>query len=462
MGQGVFAARAYVYTWVTTYGEEGPPSPPTLANGWSNGVWTIDLFQPDPLDQGVRRTIDRKRIYRTITGTDGVTTYFLVVTLPATQAQYIDQALDSDIAFNTQLESLNWFPPPDDLEGFVSSVNGMIVGWRKNEVWFAEIYRPHAWPPGYVVTTEFPIVGLGVCGAAIVVCTQGTPYVVNGPNPGSMSMTKVLLPEPCTHPGSIVGTDIAVVYQSPNGLVEVAQSGAAANLTESWITRERWRELAPSSGTRGVKLTSLYFAFGIGADGSSTGFTLGLKSLAEQLLGAGYPQSQSGYGVTPLSGRHSLGFMSLTPPNAVPVDNVQIDPWTGAGLLIQDGQVYHYDFNDDAPTLVPYLWRSKIFQQHARKNYEAVKVFFTVPPNTPPQNPERNTLDPQVLDDGQYAILRVYGDGRLFTTREVRQSGELLRIYSGAKFEDWQIEIEGRVLIDSVQAATSVKELGTI
>jgi hypothetical protein len=111
---------------------------------------------------------------------------------------------------------------------------------------------------------------------------------------------------------------------------------------------------------------------------------------------------------------------------------------------------------------VPYIWRSKIYQQLAKKNYEAMKVFFTVPPSTPPQNAERNTLDPQVLDQGQYAILRVYADGQLFTTRELRRSGELLRIYSGAKFEDWQIEVEGRVLIDSIEAATSVKELGRI
>jgi hypothetical protein len=461
-GQGVYAARAYVYTWLSSYGEEGPPSAPTLANGWSNGVWTIDLFQPDPLDQGVRRTIDRKRIYRTVTSTSGVTSYFFVVELPAAQPQYVDAALDSDIAVNDQLASLNWFPPPDDLQGFVASVNGMMVGWRANEVWFAEIFRPHAWPPGYVITTEFPIVGIGVCGSSIVVCTQGTPYVVNGNAPGNMAMTKILLPEPCTHPGSIVGTDIAVLYQSPNGLIEVAQSGAAANLTESWITRERWQALAPVSGSRAIKLTSLYFAFGIGSDGTSSGFTLGLKSLAEQTLGAGYPEAQGGYGITPLAGRHSIGFMPLTPPNGFTVDNVLVDPWTGIGLLIQGSGVYYYDFTDQAPVIVPYIWRSKIYQQLAKKNYEAMKVFFTVPPSTPPQNAERNTLDPQVLDQGQYAILRVYADGQLFTTRELRRSGELLRIYSGAKFEDWQIEVEGRVLIDSIEAATSVKELGRI
>jgi hypothetical protein len=34
-GIGVLEARAYVYTWVTEYGEEGPPSPAATNTGWS-------------------------------------------------------------------------------------------------------------------------------------------------------------------------------------------------------------------------------------------------------------------------------------------------------------------------------------------------------------------------------------------------------------------------------------------
>jgi hypothetical protein len=461
-GQGVYAARSYVYTRLTTYGEEGPPSPPALVNGWSNGTWVITIPPADPLDQGVQRTINRTRIYRTITSTTGQTTYFLVAEIPVSQTTYADTSDDATIGFNDQLVSLFWFPPPADLQGFVAFINGMTVGWRANELWFSEVFRPHAWPPNYVLTTEFPIVGLGITGQSLVVCTEGTPYVVSGALPDGMSMAKVLLPEPCTHPGSIISTDIAVLYQSPNGLIEVDQTGAAANMTESWVTRDHWQALAPVSGSRAIKLTSLYFAFGTGANSSSQGFTLGLRTLAEQAIGTGYPQAQQGYGIMPLRGKHTLGFMPLTAPNAVDVDNVLSDPWTGAGLLLQGGRIYYYDFSDQAPLIMPYIWRSKIYRQLAKKNYQAVKVFFSVPPNTPAQNPNRNMADPQALDGGQYAILRVFANGQLFTTREVRQSGELLRVYSGGKFDDWQIEIEGRVLINSVQAATSVKELGAI
>ena len=44
-------------------------------------------------------------------------------------------------------------------------------------------------------------------------------------------------------------------------------------------------------------------------------------------------------------------------------------------------------------------------------------------------------------------------------TRELRETGELMRLPSGFKADFWQIELEAVVSIDSVQMATSVKEL---
>jgi hypothetical protein len=106
---------------------------------------------------------------------------------------------------------------------------------------------------------------------------------------------------------------------------------------------------------------------------------------------------------------------------------------------------------------VPYKWRSKTYQQLSAKNFEAIKVWFTVPDSTPPQV-DRDFDDPQPeLGPNQYGIIRVYTDGQLWTTRELRKSGELLRIYSGIKVEQWQFEIEGRVNVSNLQ---SLRPLG--
>jgi hypothetical protein len=472
-GASVFEARGYVYTWVTEYGEEGPPSLPTVVNGWSNATWTINCFQPMPENMGAdypatdvdgnpilddlgnpvmlpaKRNITKTRIYRTISNQAGQGTYFFVDEMPVTQAVYEDSIGDDVVALNAQLQSLFWFAPPEDLQEILPFPNGIAVGFRKNEIWFSEAYRPHAWPPGYVITTEFPIVGLGVCGQAIVACTQGNPYVANGVNPSSMALTKINLAEPCLHRGSIVTTDTTVLYVSQNGLIQISQSGTGDNMTEGWISREKWQKLTPHQRVRAIKHTSSYFAFG--GDPIRDGFTVELSA-----------EDKTSFTIWPQAGGHRLGFNKLSSPNDMDIVNVVIDPWTGTGMLVQGGGVWYFDFTDQSPIIVPYVWRSKTYQQTARRNFEAIRVWFTVPDTTPVQV-ERNVNEPQpTLGQNQYGIVRVYADGQLYTTRELRTSGELLRIYSGGKFEQWQFELEGRVNISNMQVSTSVKELGTI
>ncbi len=451
--------RAYVYTWITEYGEEGPPSPPTIVNGWSNGTWTISMFTPPPDEMGVTRNITTTRIYRTVPSTTGQTTYFFITDIPVLQETYIDVVPDPTVALNTILPSVLWTPPPEGLQGIMSMPNGMAVGFRGNEIWFAEPYRPHAWPAAYVLTTEFPIVGIGVTGQAVVACTSAAPYTAIGVNPSSMSLTKALSPEPCLSRGSIVSTDEGVYFCSTNGLIKVDQNGVAGNTTEAWITRERWRELTPTKNIRAIKLASSYFAFGTVAGTDHTvaqdGFTIELGT------------DSSSFTIWPQPGGHRLGFSSMSAPHDFDIYNVQVDPWTGIGILIQNANVYYYDFADQAPAIQPYIWRSKLYQQQFKKNFEAIKVYFSVPPGSPAQNAVRKTdatddASWNTLDADRWGYIRVFADGNLVTVREIRSSGELLRILSGYKYETWQFEIEGRVLISNIQIATSVRELASV
>jgi hypothetical protein len=153
-----------------------------------------------------------------------------------------------------------------------------------------------------------------------------------------------------------------------------------------------------------------------------------------------------------------------------------VDPWTSYGIVIQNAGVYWYDFQNQTPNIMTYSWTSKIYQQGSKKSFEAFKVFFTVPSNAPTlatcreeapaTDPVWNTLGPNQwitvqiwadVDDGN-------GDGSLMlvTAREVRRSGELLRIQDGYKAENWQVVIQGRVNVSNMQMATSAKELATV
>jgi len=256
-----------------------------------------------------------------------------------------------------------------------------------------------------------------------------------------------------------------VFYTSPNGLIQVTNTGVSSNVTELWITREKWAQLTPQKYARAIPLASCYFCYGTTYEGDT--------SVAQGGFAIELNQDNTSFTIWPQPGGHRVGFTSLAAPNAFNVDNVEIDPWTGIGLIIQDSAVYYYDFTDPAPVMQPYDYLSKVLQQNTKKSFEAMKVFFTVPPGTPVPSADVNeapTLDPSwnALANNQYGIVKVWadpndtGEMQLVTTREIRNSGGLLRIASGFKAENWQWEFIGVVRISNVQVATSAKELANV
>lgn len=452
----IAAARSYLYTWVTAYGEESAPSPALLQNGYVDDVWAITVTAPDSNDVGVNRNIATTRIYRTVTASDGTASFFLVTELPVATTSYNDTLSDTTVAQNIGLDTATWLPPPSDLQGIVAASNGMFVGWRANEVWFSVPFLPHTWPSDNTITTEYPIVGIGVVGQAIVVVTKGYPVVLTGASPDSLSQQVIRTPYSCSSRGSIVSAPDAVYYTSESGLIMVTPSGMVQNVTEHWITREKWK-LLPLISNRAILHSGAYFSFGAvyvdpvtGAD-NATEAAVGFTIVSPQTASQEAP---------PVGGQiTNPAFGWLSAPGALSINNTLVDHWTNVPLLIQSQAVYYYDYSDAAPTIMPYLWRSKIFQDQYRRGFEVMKVYFTIPSSTPTQNADRNTSSIQTLASDQYGIVRVYADDVLWTTREIRTSGELLRILSGGKFEFWQWELEGRVEILNVQAATSVKDL---
>lgn len=458
----VLESRAYVYTWTTAYGEEGPPSPPVINDGYDNATWMVTMFPPIPKDEGPQRNITQANLYRTVTSTTGPTSYFLVDSFPVGQPTYVDNIPDNIVAQNIELPSETWFPPPGDLTSMISMPNGIVAGFKGNEVWFCEPYRPHAWPGGYVLTTEYPIVGLGVVGTTLVVVTESTPYIIEGVSPGAMISRKIMHPEPGLSRGSIVGSDTGVFYPSLNGLTKVTPDSKAAVITEGWITREKWAQLTPLKNIRAVKVMSAFMAYGTTAPGDNSvaqqGYTIELSETVDN----------ESFGIYPQPGRHRIGFSTLNSPlQTVNVDNVFLDPWTGTVLYIMNGGVYQLDFADPLALTQPYLWRSKKFQAHHKDNYGAFRVWFDIPeggPQTPPvtgtyAQPSYTTAINIQLQTGMFGVVRILADGRYVCERELRTSTQLMRIPTGFKASTWQVEFEARVPISNMKLANSVKEL---
>jgi hypothetical protein len=448
---------AYVQTFVSAYGEEGPPSAPfTYSAQKIDATYTITLAAADPADLGTNRNLTKSRIYRTITATNGTTTYFFVAEVAIATASYADNAAvvtDAVIAFNAQLTSTNWQGPPSDLQGWVSLSNGIVAAFRQNEIWFCEPFRMHAWPAIYVLAVEYPIVGLGVQNNSLVVCTDGFTYTCTGSNPSSMSLQKVAGLMPCTSRGSIVSAVEGVYFSTPAGLALVTAAGVVI-ATKELIRKDKWNALVSLNTLRAAQLGVAYYAFGRAIQGVFQASAFDPVDFQQ----SDFSGARNGLLIDPTS--KSVAFNKLT--SSDPISNILTDVWSNEVFVIQNGQVQWLDISDTQQLRDPYVWRSKLFQAGTKKNFQAAKIYFTVPPNTPALNLVADTNQGQLtgsLVSGQYGLFRVYADDALVMVRELRRSGEQFRLPSGFKADLWQFEIEAIVEIDNMQVATSATEL---
>jgi hypothetical protein len=136
------------------------------------------------------------------------------------------------------------------------------------------------------------------------------------------------------------------------------------------------------------------------------------------------------------------------------------DPWSGETMLITNGNLYRLDIANETSVRMSFNWVSKQFQSLDRKNFGALRVYFELPPWAPASiNPVRATDLVQTLQPNQYGLVRVFANGVLVMCRELRVSGELMKLPSGFKADYWQVGVEANVNVMSVQMATSDKEL---
>ena len=450
-GSATDEARSYVYTWVSAYGEEGPPSPPTLVTDNPDGTWAVTVTAPTP-EQSDNRNLDKVRIYRTVTSSAGVATYFFVAEIDIADTEYDDTRTNLAVSGENELLSTDWAAPPDDLQGIVAMPNGFFAGWVDNQIYFSEPYRPHAWPAAYAMSVADPIVGMGVVGQTLIVCTQGNPYACAGVNPANMSLAKLGSNEPCMSRGSIVSTPEGVYYASPNGLMLAAQ-GVISNVTRSIMTKKEWLDLVNASLLRGARLGTAYFAFSTVRAGcfDPGGFETGAFEQDD------FTDTTTGILIEPNQDRIGMHLLSSDSNNF----SIMTDVWTTELFMIQDQQVLWLDLSSNRATR-PYLWKSKKFQAQKKENLGAMRVFFEAPSDAPALNPVRNTDLIQTLADDQYGLVRVYADERLVMCRELRTSGEMMRLPSGFRCEFWEFEIEARVKVTSIQGASSAAELASV
>lgn len=358
------STRAYVYTFVSEYGEEGPPSNPTLGTFSATASWTLTGFDTTVPDAANRPKFT-KRIYRTVPG-NATSSFFFVAEIPLTDTIFVDNVSDVTAASNNLLESTRWFEPPSSMVGFVAMPNGYLVGWAGRRLLFSEPYRPHAWPPQYELGTEYEIMGLAVWGDLLVIGTRSSPYVGQGVSPGNFFMRKIGQVEPCLSRRGIVSSVNGVYYPSLNGLALVNNTGLRI-ITRDLVTKQEWDDFSPST-LYAAQLGEQYLAF----SDTNTGFVYDPSEVNQPLV---------------------------TFDAFVEVNGIETDPYDGTVTLVAMDRAWEWDPANGEP--IPWRWKSKEFRVPKPFNLGIAKLHF-------------NT-DTIFVGDAIDALFGAYNDARFVT-----------------------------------------------
>ena len=264
----------YVFTYVTGFGEEGPPSAATdtidvtdtQTDGSTNQTITLTNLPSAPSPNTNNASGHKMRIYRSNTGSN--TTAFQFVGESTNFGSNFTDSLDGD-ELGEVIPSTYWIGPPDDnnttypegqMKGLVAMPNGIFAGFAGRRLCFSEPYLPHAWPVSYRITTEDNIVALSMAGNTLLVATEGNPYVVGGVDPSSMQAVRLEAAQACVSKKSMVDMGDYAMYASPDGLVAVAGNQVEL-VTEQLIDPKDWLSTYNPTTIQGFLHEGTYVGF---------------------------------------------------------------------------------------------------------------------------------------------------------------------------------------------------------
>lgn len=422
--------RSYVVTFVTSFGEEGPPCSPSTPDEFNYDA-VIDLDVSGMIPAGWRASnvapIVSARIYRTATGED-TANFFLCADVPFSanpadptyllgsgefRIRFADNKLDA--ALGELLPSTDWTAPPDDLQGLTQMPGGFMVGFSGNALYFSEPYMPHAWPDAYRKTVKSQIVGLAVFGGTLVIATDGKPYLGFGGDPASMSLQELDVFAPCVAPRSVVGVGIGVAYVSRDGVMLVSSSGVR-NITEPLFSPNQWANVhAPD-------MECAYYdrrLFCLTTFDARTSFSIEVED-GGRFNFSYISEKGRAFAHNPVTG--NLEFLSAS----------------GSAYSIRSSM-------EKGSEWWPYTWRSKMFTAPRPTNFAALQAFSDAG-----------------LTVKLYAAIPT-GSGSPYDTSlastSIVASTDPIRLPAAMTSREWQIELTGSTPVHSVIIGESMNDI---
>lgn len=397
-------SRSYIFTYVSYYGEEGPPNEALVSQ-------VVDVHSDQsvtvafPSNPSGNYNLLTKRLYRT--DTNG--TFRQVADIPLANGTYTDTKAES--ALGEEVPTVGFEAPPDDVSadhpdgpmmGLVSLPNGIFAGFSGQTVAFSVAFQPHAFPDAYKLTMKSDVVALAPLNTGLLVLTKEKPAMIQGLDPEAMSMTEVDSTLSCVAKRSVVDMGDFVMYASPDGLVMATDSGLRL-ATESILTREQWQDLVPSSIV-GFHYEGHYLGFY--NDGSES----------------------KGFIFDPRGGKDSytkLDFHATAGFNDLENDDL---------YLVIGGSVYRFAQGSN----LSYTWRTKKFYTPKPMNPAVAKV-------------DCDSYSPS-------PTFKIYADGVLKHTETVT-SDSIFHLPSGYKANEFEVELSGSVPINEICVYESAREI---
>ena len=431
--------RAYVYTFVSVYGEEGPPSPASsVLQVTSTETVTVTMPSSElPGSSSYTSSGDfamgsgaLKRIYRSNTGSS-FTDFQFVAEVAISATSYSDTIATTSLG--EVLPSGTWIGPPDDnsslypdgqMQGLCSVGNGVFAGFSGKRFCLSEPYLPHAWPIGYRITLEEDIKAIAATGNGVVALTEGTPYFITGTDPSAMTPIQVDLAQACVNTNSVVDMGGFVLYAAPDGLVAVTNTNGQV-VTKGLISAKQWNADFYPTIIRAFRHEDTYVAF------YNNSGTLG------------------GWVYDPRAEEAALSTLSVS----AEVRGGYMDPKDGELYLIEANTVKKYRGGTASNTL---KWKSKKFVTPNPVSMAWVSVHASSYP-----------VGVKVWADGTLiADYTLSYSSNVYTQSTSTPSGisngslrePIMRLPSALALE-WEVEVSGAVSINEVCLAQSMDEI---
>ena len=426
-------STSYVYTFVSAYGEEGPPSLASAVFDKVDGQ-TVQVTLPATSLSGTGRTntnITHKRLYRSNTGSN--TTAFQYVADVTLGTTTYNDSLDNDELAEV-IPSTYWIGPPNEdtgtypegpMLGLTAMPNGIFAGFRGKRLYFSEAYMPHAWPVSYRITIEEEIVAIGMAGNGLIVTTKGTPYLVSGTDPRAMQVLRIEAAQACLNKASLVDMGDMVMYAGADGLVAAAGTDVQV-ITYGLINPQQWRSDYYPTVLKGFRWEGKYV--GLYTSGSNYG----------------------GFIFDPRGGKNTLALLTQT--SSTDAAGGFTDPDDNELYLIIDNTIKKFQ---GGTTYQTFTWKSKVF--------------------VPPKPTSMGFL--KVDAEAWPVTVKVYGDGTLYYHATISTSGSAYAVtgstpsFSATDIPEpvvrlpatvaktFEIQIEAAKVVNEVCIAESIDEI---